>query len=49
MTWSLPAEVSKAVCIWGNYLMFILAISEFYSANTTTPTSYPRIQMASLT
>ena len=41
MTWPLPAEVSKAVCIWGNYLMFILAITEFYSANTTTPTSYP--------
>ena len=29
MTWPLPAEVS------------ILAITEFYSANTTTPTSYP--------
>ena len=41
MTWPLPAEVSKAVCIWGNYLMFILAITEFHSPNTPTPSSYP--------
>ena len=41
MTWPLPTEVSKAVCICGNYLMFILAITEFYSANTPTPSSYP--------
>ena len=41
MTWPLPAEVSKAVCIWGNYLMFILAITEFYSPNEPTPSTYP--------
>ena len=41
MTWPLPAELSKAVCIRGNYLMFILAITEFYSPKTPTPSSYP--------